>query len=93
MTITIVWPNSRTAWRMNDEDLGAGAGVEVAGRLVGEDDVGPARQRTRDRDALLLTARQLRRTVAEPAAEADGLDDGVDPRAVGLAARRASSAA
>jgi hypothetical protein len=35
------------------EDLGAGAAVEVAGGLVGEDDVGLARERASDSDALL----------------------------------------
>src|ERR687883_1530576 len=40
------------------EDLAGGLGVEVAGRLVGEDDGGLARQRTGDGDALLLAARE-----------------------------------
>ena len=39
--------------------LDAGAGVEVAGRLVGEQDRRLGHQRARDRDALLLAARQL----------------------------------
>ena len=69
------------------EDLGARPGVEVAGRLVGEDDLGPAHERARDRDALLLTAGQLRRPVREAIAQADGVDDAVEPRLVGLAAR------
>ena len=41
------------------EDLGAAAGVEVAGGLVGEDHVGPAGQRPGHGDPLLLAARQL----------------------------------
>src|SRR5262245_25340496 len=41
------------------EDLLAGLAVEVAGRLVGEQHRGIAHQRTRDRDALLLSAREL----------------------------------
>ena len=39
------------------------ARVEIAGRLVGEDDGGRAHQRARDGDALLLAARQFRRGV------------------------------
>ena len=41
------------------EDLVAGARVEVAGRLVGEDQARPADQRARDRDALALAAGEL----------------------------------
>src|ERR1700716_3020921 len=41
------------------EDLSTCLGVEVAGRLVGEDDLRTARERARDGDALLLSARQL----------------------------------
>ena len=59
MTITMVWPSSFTGARMNVEDLGAGAAVEVAGRLVGEDDLRPARQGARHGDALLLAAGEL----------------------------------
>src|SRR6478752_4445420 len=39
------------------EDLGTGARVEVAGGLVGEDDLGLTRERARDGDALLLATR------------------------------------
>ena len=46
------------------EDLGAGLRVEVAGRLVGEDDVGPAGQGPGHGDPLLLAARQLARAGA-----------------------------
>ena len=45
------------------EDLGAGARVEVAGRLVGEDDLRPAGQGPGDGDALLLAAGELARAV------------------------------
>jgi hypothetical protein len=65
------------------QDLGARARVEVAGGLVGEDDLGPARQRPRDGDALLLTTRELRRPVPEARAEPDDGDDLVEPSAVG----------
>ena len=54
--------------------LDAGARVEVAGRLVGEDHLGLADEGARDRDALLLSARELARMVIEPLAEADALE-------------------
>src|SRR5689334_10478963 len=61
------------------EHLGAGARVEVAGRLVGEDDVRPRDQGAGARDPLLLAAGELGRAVAQPVAEADRVDDGVVP--------------
>ena len=45
--------------------------VERAGRLVAEEHVGPLGDGARDGDALLLAARELRREVIEPIAEAD----------------------
>ena len=66
------------------EDLGAGPAVEVAGRLVGEDDRRLAGQRPGDRDALLLAAAELARAVLQPVAQADGVDDLVDPLLVAL---------
>jgi hypothetical protein len=45
------------------EDLAARLRVEVAGRLVGEDDRRLRHERARDRDALLLAARELGRPV------------------------------
>ena len=90
VTITIVWPNSCTARCMNPRISRARARVEVAGGLVGEHDLGLRDERARDRDALLLAARQLRRSVLEPVAQTDGVDDAIEPRLVGLAARRAT---
>ena len=52
------------------DDLVAGAGVEVPGRLVGQQDRGLVRERPRDRDALLLAARELRRIVMAARPEA-----------------------
>ena len=46
------------------QHLGAGPRVQVAGGLVGEDDLGPAGQRPGDGDPLLLAARQLGGAVA-----------------------------
>src|SRR4051794_37447279 len=66
----------RVGWRVSDHDdrraflvelakhahhLLAVSGVEIAGRLVGEDQLGFADQRPSHRDALLLPARQLGR--------------------------------
>ena len=69
------------------EDLGAGVRVEVSGRLVGEDDLGLARQGAGHRDPLLLPAGELARAVLQPVVETDRRDDLVDPRLVaGLAA-------
>src|SRR5690606_5751194 len=48
--------------------------VEVTGRLVREQDRRLADQRTRDRDALLLTARKLRRVVAQPVRHTHALE-------------------
>src|SRR4051794_755562 len=53
------------------EDLGPAAAVEVAGRLVGEDDLGLADQGPGHGHPLLLTPRQLARTVLQPAAQTD----------------------
>ena len=75
------------------QDLGAGAGVEVAGRLVGEDDLGTAGEGAGDGDALLLPARELRRSVLQAVLQPDGLDDLVEPRRVGLAAGEAAGSA
>ncbi len=66
------------------QDLGARLRVEVPGRLVGEDDLRPARERARDGDPLLLTAGELRRAVVEPVGEPDGADHLVEPLLVGL---------
>ena len=47
-------------------DLGLGAAVERAGRLVEDQDRRVLEQRARDRDALLLAARQLQPALADP---------------------------
>ena len=73
------------------EDLGAGAGVEVAGRLVGEHDVGPGVEGAGDGDALLLAAGQLARAVAQAVGEADRVDDLTEPLLVWRAGRRAAA--
>ena len=55
-------------------DLGARMAVEVAGRLVGEDQRGFGDERAGDGDALLLAAGQLGRLVVEPVAQPEALE-------------------
>jgi hypothetical protein len=55
------------------EDLAARLRVEVAGRLVGEDDRRLRHERARDRDTLLLAARKLGGPVRQAVVEADPL--------------------
>ena len=54
-------------------DLLAGGAVEIAGRLVGQQQLRPADEGARHRHPLLLAARKLGRIVAEAMAEADAL--------------------
>src|SRR5690606_41659207 len=49
--------------------------VEVARRLVGEEDGRAADERAGDGDALLLAAGELRRVVVEAVAEADAVEE------------------
>ncbi len=55
-------------------DLLGGLRVEVPGRLVGQDQLGIVDERPRDRDALLLAARELARVVVLAPGEADDLE-------------------
>src|SRR5699024_11205252 len=61
------------------EHLLGGAGVEVAGGLVGEDDRGGGDQGAGDRDALHLAAGELRGEVREPVGDAEGGGDRLQP--------------
>ena len=61
--------------------------VEVAGGLVGEHDARLGDERARDRDALLLSARQLVGHVAEPLAEPHALERGARATCALAAAR------
>ena len=54
------------------DDLLAGGLIEIAGRLVRDENRRIGRQRAGQRDALLLAARELRRIVMQPLAEPDG---------------------
>ena len=68
------------------EDLGARRRVEVAGRLVREDDVRLRDERTGDRDALLLATGELGGAVREAIAESDRGDQLVEVLVLGLLA-------
>ena len=86
VTMTIVWPRSSTARRMQLEHLPAGDRVEVAGRLVAEDDGRARDERARHGDALLLAARHLGGRCVAAIAEPDGVDERVEPLAIGASA-------
>src|SRR5438876_2443919 len=55
------------------DDRDAGGTVEIAGRLIREDDAGPADDRAGDSGALALTSGELRRSMHQPVTEADAL--------------------
>ena len=55
--------------------MAPGRAVEVPGRLVGEQERRIVRERARDRDALLFSARQLRRVVMAAFREPDLLEE------------------
>ena len=69
--MTTVLPNSMLQLAQQGEDRLGVARVEVAGRLVGDDEVGVGDDGARDGDALLLAARQRARVVVEAVFEAD----------------------
>ena len=73
------------------EHLAGGAGVERAGRLVGEDDGRVGDQRAGDRDPLLLAAGQRAGQVPAAVAEADPLEQGADPRRGPAGGRRGAA--
>ena len=62
--------------------------VQLAGGLVGEQQVGPVRERGAERDPLLLAAGEARGPVVEPVAEADSLEQ---PRRHGARFRTAGT--
>jgi hypothetical protein len=61
------------------EDLGAGRRVEVAGRLVGEEDAGPRDQGPGDGHSLALASGQFRGAVIEPIGQADAIEQAPRP--------------
>jgi len=62
------------------DDLVRGLLVEIARRLVGENERRLVGERPRDRNALLLAARQLRGPVVEALGQAQGAEQLVGPR-------------
>ena len=56
------------------QDFDAGVGIEVARRLVGQDQRGPIHHRSGDGDSLLLPARHLRRFVFHPFGQAHAFE-------------------
>ncbi len=54
VTMTTDWPSESTAPRMKSSICGARPRVEVAGRFVGDEDLGLGHQRPGDGDPLLL---------------------------------------
>ncbi len=84
--MTMDWPSSFTERRRKASISGRGVRVEVAGGLVGKDEVGLVDQRSGAGDALLLTAGHLVRAVAQPVADAELAHQVVEPRLVDLAA-------
>ncbi len=73
VTTMIVCPSSVQLVEQG-EDLDARLRIEIAGRLVGEQDRRVRDERARDRDALPLTARELVRQVMRAIGEADALE-------------------
>ena len=74
VTITTVCSSESLSFAQQLEHLGARAAVEVSGRLVGQDQLGLAKQRPGDRDPLLLAARHLGRQVLGPRGEPDQIE-------------------
>jgi hypothetical protein len=68
------------------EQLGRGPGVEVSGRLVGEDQVGPGDQRPSRGHPLLLAAGQLGRAVFQAVGDAQRAGEFIQPPPLGLLA-------
>src|SRR5581483_403948 len=66
------------------QDVGRGVRVEVAGGLVGEDQVGPVDQGPGAGDALLLAAGELGRAVREAVGDAQPTDQVAEPLPVDL---------
>ena len=87
VTSTNVWPSRPVELAQERQDLVGPLGVQVAGRLVGQDQRRLVDERPGDRDALLLAARQLGRTVVGPLGEADELERLDGHRSAGRARR------
>ena len=71
VTTMMVTPRSRLSETQRLHDLVRGARIEIAGRLVGEQQARRVDERAGDGDTLLLAAGKLRRRVALAVAEAE----------------------
>jgi hypothetical protein len=91
VTSTSVAPRSRLQREDQVDDRAAGALVEIAGRLVGDEDRRIRRDSARDGDALLLAAGQLRGIMVEALAEADRLRSSAAARSKASSAPASSS--
>src|SRR3546814_1417844 len=58
------------------DDAAAGGGIEIAGRLIGKQDLRFAAERPRQRDALLFATGQYLWLVIEPRGKTDALERG-----------------
>ena len=84
---SIVMPSATSSSKSSSIAAGV-ARVEVAGRLVAEQQARRADQRARDRDALLLAAGELDRQEVGAVGDADALERGERALAATLARRR-----
>ena len=73
MTTITVMPSSRLRWVEHIDYLFAGAAVQIAGGLVGQEDGGFFSEGAGYADTLLLSAGEFCGAVAHPVAEADAL--------------------
>ena len=73
-----VTPSRRTIGPEQGHDRAAGARVELACRLVGEEQVRAIGERPRDGDPLLLAAGQLVRSVARAIGQTDDIEESRD---------------
>ena len=62
------------------EHFGCGVGIQIAGRLVGQHQARPMRERARNRDTLHLTARELVRQIMLSIEHADSSEQFFDAR-------------
>ena len=69
------------------QHLSRGSRIQISGRFVTEDDVGPADQCAGTRHTLLLPARQLAGPMVEPITQPQPIDHGIQPLPVRRTAR------
>ena len=86
-------PRSRCSSSSRAKTLAADVGVEIARRLVGEEETGPAGERARDRDPLLLASGKRARPVVPAVGETDAVEQlrGALPRLAGLPCPRSGA--